>query len=157
MFDYETEIIGNHIVDRLQSPSAEHWFGTDELGRDVFARTMYGARYSLAIGVVAVIVSLVAGVTLGAVAGFVGGAVETGSWGLSFRQEGQPPVGPAAADLLQQYDAVYLGDTAFTMTAFWLNAMYVAAGELIVLYTLGWLLHRSMTHSGMARRIFADA
>lgn len=76
VFDYETEIIGNHIVDRLQSPSAEHWFGTDELGRDVFARTMYGARYSLAIGVVAVIVSLVAGVTLGAVAGFVGGAVE---------------------------------------------------------------------------------
>ena len=42
---------------------------------------------------------------------FVGGAVETGSWGLSFRQEGQPPVGPAAADTLQQYDAVYMGDT----------------------------------------------
>ena len=42
---------------------------------------------------------------------FVGGAVETGSWGLSFRQEGQPPVGPAAADTLQQYDAVYIGDT----------------------------------------------
>ena len=42
---------------------------------------------------------------------FVGGAVETGSWGLSFRQEGQPPVGPAAADSLQQYDAVYMGDT----------------------------------------------
>lgn len=76
VFDYETEIIGNHVSERLQSPSMEHWFGTDELGRDVFARTMYGARYSLAIGVVAVIVSLVAGVTLGAVAGFVGGAVE---------------------------------------------------------------------------------
>ena len=42
---------------------------------------------------------------------FVGGAVETGSWGLSFRQEGQPPVGPASADTLQQYDAVYMGDT----------------------------------------------
>ena len=76
VFDYETDIIGNHIPERLQAPSMEHWFGTDELGRDVFARTMYGARYSLAIGVVAVIVSLLAGVTLGAVAGFVGGAVE---------------------------------------------------------------------------------
>lgn len=76
VFDYETDIIGNHIKDRLQGPSMAHWFGTDELGRDVFARTIYGARYSLAIGVVAVIVSLVAGVTLGAVAGFVGGAVE---------------------------------------------------------------------------------
>ena len=51
---------------------------------------------------------------------------------------------------------VYLGDTAFTMAAFWLNAMYVAAGELIVLYTLGWLLYKSMTRSGMARRIFED-
>ena len=42
---------------------------------------------------------------------FVGGAVETGSWGLSFRQEGQPPIGPAAADKLKQYDGVYIGDT----------------------------------------------
>ena len=52
---------------------------------------------------------------------------------------------------------VYLGDTTFTMAAFWLNAMYVAAGELIVLYTLGWLLHKSMTRSGMAQRIFGNA
>lgn len=76
VFDYETDVIGQHVVDRLQSPSAEHWFGTDELGRDVFIRTMYGSRYSLSIGVVAVLVSLLVGVTLGAIAGFVGGAVE---------------------------------------------------------------------------------
>ena len=42
---------------------------------------------------------------------FVGDTVETGSWGLSFRQEGQPPVGPAAAEQLKQYDAAYVGDT----------------------------------------------
>ena len=51
---------------------------------------------------------------------------------------------------------VYLGSTTFTMTAFWLNALYVAIGELAVLYTLGWLLYKSMTRSGMARRIFED-
>ena len=51
---------------------------------------------------------------------------------------------------------VYLGSTTFTMAAFWLNALYVAIGELAVLYTLGWLLHRSMTRSGLARRIFED-
>ena len=51
---------------------------------------------------------------------------------------------------------VYLGDTAFTMAAFWLNALYVAIGELVVLYTLGWLLYKSMTRSGMARRIFEN-
>ena len=49
---------------------------------------------------------------------------------------------------------LFLGETTFTMAAFWLNAMYVAAGELIVLYTLGWLLYRTMTRTGMARRIF---
>ena len=51
---------------------------------------------------------------------------------------------------------VYLGSTTFTMAAFWLNAIYVAIGELAVLYTLGWLLYKSMTRSGMARRIFED-
>ena len=49
---------------------------------------------------------------------------------------------------------VYLGSTTFTMAAFWLNALYVAIGELAVLYTLGWLLHKSMTRSGIARRFF---
>ena len=51
---------------------------------------------------------------------------------------------------------VYLGSTTFTMAAFWLNALYVAIGELAVLYTLGWLLHKSMTRSGIARRVFEN-
>ena len=58
------------IVDRLQSPRATHWFGTDELGRDVFSRVVFGARYSLMIGALVVIVSLVCGVMLGLTAGF---------------------------------------------------------------------------------------
>ena len=46
--------------------------------------------------------------------------------------------------------------TAYVGGGFWLNALYVAIGELAVLYTLGWLLQRSMTRSGMARRIFGN-
>ena len=58
------------ILDRMQSPRASHWFGTDELGRDVFSRVIYGARYSLLIGALVVLISVTAGVLLGLCAGF---------------------------------------------------------------------------------------
>src|SRR5947208_6953031 len=58
------------ILDRLQSPRAAHWFGTDELGRDVFSRVIFGARYSLLIGALVVLISMTGGVLLGLAAGF---------------------------------------------------------------------------------------
>ena len=58
-------------------PSADHWFGVDALGRDEFSRILYGARYSLLIGVVSVAVGLSFGLVLGAVAGFFGGFVDS--------------------------------------------------------------------------------
>lgn len=75
-FDYETQVIANNIKERMQPPSAEHWFGTDDMGRDIFARVCYGARYSLAVGIIAVMFALVFGVTLGAAAGYIGGVFE---------------------------------------------------------------------------------
>ncbi len=57
----------------LDPPSATHIFGTDELGRDVFARVVYGGRVSLQVGVVAVLIALIIGTTLGLVAGYWGG------------------------------------------------------------------------------------
>lgn len=76
IFDYDTQVVGGNIVDRLMSPSLEHPFGTDEMGRDILIRVIYGARYSLSIGIVAVGISIVIGVALGAIAGYIGGILE---------------------------------------------------------------------------------
>ena len=63
--------------DQFQPPTVKHWFGTDVHGRDVFTRVMYGAQISLLVGIVGAGVSLVIGVTWGAVAGYVGGRVDS--------------------------------------------------------------------------------
>lgn len=76
IYDYKQDIIKNHVRERMLYPSREHPFGTDDLGRDILARVIWGARYSLAVGVVAVLFALVVGVTLGAIAGYVGGVFE---------------------------------------------------------------------------------
>ena len=65
-----------HIEIKLQPPSSEHWMGTDELGRDIFSRVVYGARVSLRSALGAVGLSLLIGVPLGAVAGSFGGWVD---------------------------------------------------------------------------------
>jgi len=63
--------------DQFQPPSAQHWFGTDVHGRDVFTRVMYGAQISLLVGIVGAGVSLIIGVSWGAVAGYVGGKTDS--------------------------------------------------------------------------------
>jgi len=74
--DYETEVINQDIPNRLQTPCAEHIFGTDDLGRDIFSRIAYGARYSLFIGFSSTIASLTIGSILGCIAGYFGGKTD---------------------------------------------------------------------------------
>jgi ABC-type dipeptide/oligopeptide/nickel transport system permease subunit len=62
-----------NLRDAIEGPSASHWLGTDQLGRDIATRLMYGGRISLLIGVVAVLIGLVVGVPLGMIAGYYGG------------------------------------------------------------------------------------
>src|SRR5262249_49327874 len=57
-------------------PTAQHWFGTDELGRDVLARVIYGARASLLAGVISVSIALLVGVPLGLISGYRGGFID---------------------------------------------------------------------------------
>nr|WP_282171851.1 ABC transporter permease [Cytobacillus firmus] len=73
-YDYASNDLGN----KNQSPSSEHWFGTDDLGRDVFARTWEGARISIFIGVAAAVIDLIIGVLWGGIAGYKGGRTDEG-------------------------------------------------------------------------------
>jgi peptide/nickel transport system permease protein len=68
--------IEQHLAQRLTPPGARHWFGTDELGRDIFARTIYGARVTLAIVVLVGVIVAPLGLLVGTVSGFMGGIVD---------------------------------------------------------------------------------
>lgn len=74
--DYDTKVIAQDIPNRLQGPSMEHWCGTDEFGRDIFARLVHGSRVSLVVGLISVSISLFIGGALGAIAGYYGGRVD---------------------------------------------------------------------------------
>ncbi len=65
------------VSERKEGPSAAHWFGTDEAGRDIFARTMYGGRVSLTIGVTATVIALLIGTMVGALSGYFGGFTDS--------------------------------------------------------------------------------
>ncbi len=90
LFVVLTTVTGPWIIDATQgysyretettlgasAPSPEHWFGTDQLGRDLLTRTLHGGRISLLVGLVATFVSMIVGVTYGAIAGFIGGRTD---------------------------------------------------------------------------------
>ena len=73
---YDTEAIRINVPNRLHSPSAAHIFGTDELGRDIMARIVHGARISLVVGCAAIAFALFVGGALGAIAGYLGGKID---------------------------------------------------------------------------------
>jgi peptide/nickel transport system permease protein len=71
---YDPERI--NVLRRLQGPTAQHWLGTDEVGRDVLSRLLFGSRVSLVVGLVSATLSLIIGVTIGGLAGYFGGILD---------------------------------------------------------------------------------
>lgn len=66
-----------NLANAAADPSAAHWFGTDQLGRDLFSRVLYGGQVSLLVGLVATAVAVIIGVIYGAISGYVGGVLDS--------------------------------------------------------------------------------
>ncbi|MGL5000208.1 MAG: nickel transporter permease [Cetobacterium sp.] len=74
--NYDGVVIKQNLRMRLKPPSSQHWLGTDEFGRDIFARLIHGARVSLKVGILAVGIAIVVGGFLGSIAGYYGGKLD---------------------------------------------------------------------------------
>ena len=77
IFDYDTDVLGQNYNELLQEPSWKHPFGTDEMGRDLLARIIYGSRASLFISFAAVCLAAVVGCFFGAISGYFGGRIDS--------------------------------------------------------------------------------
>ena len=108
---------GQDVTLQYQAPSAAFWFGTDELGRDVFSRVIYGARMSISAGLITVLVSFVVGMLFGGIAGYIGGLVDDIMMRISEMVQSFPPL------ILAMVIAAALGpnitNSVFAMAIIW--------------------------------------
>lgn len=109
---------GMSLLNRLKPPGPQHWFGTDEYGRDVLSRTIYGARLSLIIGFGATLISLLSGVPLGLLAGYKRGRID--EWLMR------------SADVLMSFPPIMLGLLVLAATSPSLWKAVVAVGIVYV-------------------------
>ncbi len=145
-YDYRT----NNLSIKNQPPSAEHWFGTDDLGRDVFTRTWDGARISIFIGVAAAVVDLTIGVLWGGLAGYKGGRFDEFMMRAADVLYGIPYL------LLVILLMVVLGQSvgtmilAMTITG-WVNMSRIVRGQVLLLKNQEYVLAARTLGAGTSR------
>lgn len=120
----------NDLANANVSPSAEHWFGTDNLGRDIFARTWYGAKISLFIGLTAAFIDLIIGVIWGSLAGYVGGRVDEYMMRIADVLSGVPYLLVVILLMVVMKPGLWTIIIAMTITG-WINMARIVRGEVM--------------------------
>lgn len=124
----------NELINSNKSPSAEHWFGTDNLGRDLFARTWYGAKISLFIGLTAAFIDLVIGVLWGSISGYLGGRVDEYMMRFADILSGVPYLLVVILLMVVMKPGLWTLIIAMTITG-WINMARIVRGEVMRLKT----------------------
>ena len=142
------------LAHRREAPSAAHWFGTDDLGRDVFARVLFGARVSLAVGLLSAAVAGASGIAVGGVAGYAGGALDAILMRATDAMLAVPrlPLLMIAASVLQPSVALLV---VMIGMAGWMETARVVRAEFLTLRTRGFVESARASGAGHARLIGA--
>ena len=143
----------NDLLSANQPPSAAHWFGTDNLGRDVFARTWYGAKISLFIGLMAALIDLVIGIIWGAVAGFYGGKVDEYMMRIADILYGVPYLLVVILLMVILPKGLWTLIIAMTITG-WINMARIVRGQVMQLRSEEYVLASRSLGASSSRLLF---
>ncbi|WP_188454706.1 ABC transporter permease [Virgibacillus oceani] len=145
---YENDLIGSN-----QPPSAEHWFGTDSLGRDMFARTWYGAKISLFIGLMAAFIDLIIGVIWGAVSGFFGGKIDEYMMRIADILYGVPYLLVVILLMVIMPQGLWTLIIAMTITG-WINMARIVRGQVMQLRSEEYVMASQSLGASNSRILF---
>jgi peptide/nickel transport system permease protein len=140
------------LAHRRLPPAARHWFGTDDLGRDVLARVLYGARVSLAVGLLSAAVAGASGIAVGGIAGYAGGAIDAMLMRGTDAMLAVPrlPLLMIIASVLQPSVALLV---VLIGLAGWMETARVVRAEFLTLRTRGFVEGARAAGAGHARLI----
>ncbi len=145
--------ITNYLDITNKGPSAEHWFGTDDLGRDMFARTWMGARYSLFIGVMAALIDLIIGVVYGGIMGYFGGKTDEIMNRISEIFNSVPYLLVVILVLVVMGPSLMTIVVAMSITG-WINMAWIVRGQIMQLISQEFVLASRSLGAGSMRILF---
>lgn len=146
----EYDYAANDLTNKNQPPSAEHWFGTDDLGRDMFARTWEGARISISIGIAAALIDLAIGVLWGGIAAYRGGRVDEAMMRTADILSAVPYLLLVILFMVVLGSSIWTMILAMTITG-WINMARIVRGEVLSLKNQEYVLAARTLGASSAR------